>query len=185
MLSKTPVLAKVVLPKERPILIFSLRELAKLVLRKLYVPIKVWVSFRQSIIVFVTSNHQTTNLVFPNFFHKFILSLSSWKRKQTFHWSKTEKKSVLDRSNKHIIYPLIDFAISPILFCQCSFRFKDGIKQGLVRIKEFRKTKWLILLLPNHIAYICRQTVAVFANYCPKNMSPFLARRPLVDKRIF
>ena len=39
----------------------------------------------------VTLNHQTTNLVFTNFFHE-TSQLSSWKRKLTFRWSKTEKK---------------------------------------------------------------------------------------------
>ena len=42
-------------------------------------------------ILFVTSIH---HFVFPNFFHKFFsFSRSSWKRKQTFHWSKTEEKT--------------------------------------------------------------------------------------------
>ena len=37
-----------------------------------------------SYILLVTSNHQTPNLVFPNFVHEFF---SAWKRKQTFYWS--------------------------------------------------------------------------------------------------
>ena len=86
-------------------------------------------NFKEFFILFMTSNHHTTNFVFPNFFHEFFsvlpfffkvldqwkvcflfqllklrkilgknwgkrtfLSLSSWKRKQAFHWSKTLKK---------------------------------------------------------------------------------------------
>ena len=40
----------------------------------------------------LTSNHQTTNLVFPKFFHKCFSVLSSWRREQAFHWYKNEKK---------------------------------------------------------------------------------------------
>ena len=103
MLSKTPVLAKVVLPKERPILIFSLRELAKLVLRKLYVPIKVWVSFRQSIILLVTSNNQSC---FPQFFPQIYPQFEQLKKKTNFslvpNWEKTcfgPIKSLISFSN--------------------------------------------------------------------------------------
>ena len=42
-------------------------------------------------ILFVTSNHQTTNLIFPNFCTNFS-QLSSWKRKQTFHKFWNNKK---------------------------------------------------------------------------------------------
>ena len=45
-------------------------------------------------ILFVTTNHQTTNLVFSVFFHEFI---SVWtvekENKPAIHWSKTEKKN--------------------------------------------------------------------------------------------
>ena len=40
----------------------------------------------QCVILFSTPNHQ---FCFPQFLPKTILSLSSWKRKQTFYWSKT------------------------------------------------------------------------------------------------
>ena len=51
--------------------------------------LRVYDFFSRISILFVTSNHQTTNLVFPNFFPWIFLSLSSWKRKQVF--SQTSK----------------------------------------------------------------------------------------------
>ena len=56
---------------------------------------------------FVTSNHQTTNFVFHNLFHKIFLSLSIWNRKQTFYWSQTDFFSVLDQWKVCILFQML------------------------------------------------------------------------------
>ena len=40
-------------------------------------------------ILFVTSNHQTKNLVFTNFFHEIFSAWAIEKKNQTYYWSKT------------------------------------------------------------------------------------------------
>jgi hypothetical protein len=43
---------------------------------------------------FVTSNYQTHESCFHQFFPRNFLSWKSWKRQQTFHCSKTERKKI-------------------------------------------------------------------------------------------
>jgi hypothetical protein len=45
----------------------------------------------------VTSNHKTTNLVFPNFFHEFFSALAVEKENELFIGPKLKKKPVLDQ----------------------------------------------------------------------------------------
>ena len=60
---------------------------------------------QSSIILFMTSNHQPPNLVFPNFFHAFF---SVWKRKQTSYWSsKTVFFSVLNQWTVCFLFQLL------------------------------------------------------------------------------
>ena len=50
---------------------------------------------------------------FPQFFPRLFLSLTSWKRKQTFYWSKTDFSSVLDQWKVCFLFQLFK---QPILF---------------------------------------------------------------------
>ena len=65
-------------------------------------------------IFFVTSNNQ---FCFPQSFSRIFLSLSSWKRKQTFHWSKIEGKPVFDKFCFWPIKSFSFFSFSHPFFC--------------------------------------------------------------------
>ena len=54
---------------------------------------------RYLVIILFVANHQSC---FSQFVSWIFLSLSSWKRKQTFHWSKTEKNMFW--TNKNIVF---------------------------------------------------------------------------------
>ena len=56
-----------------------------------------------SCILFVISIHQTTNVVFPNFFHHFFFSFSSWKWKQSLYCFKI----VMDQWKVVFLFQLI------------------------------------------------------------------------------
>ena len=51
----------------------------------------------------IRSNHESTNLVFTNFFHPIFLS---WKRKQISYWSKKAKPFFLSWKNQNKCYIL-------------------------------------------------------------------------------
>ena len=53
--------------------------------------------FHKDIILFVTSNHQTTNIVFPNFFPEFFSASAVEEENKLFIGPKQRKKTVLDQ----------------------------------------------------------------------------------------
>ena len=92
----------------------------------------------ERVFLFVTSNRQTTNLDFPNFF----LSFSSWKRKQTFYLS-----------NTGFFFSLLDQWLVSFLFnCSNWEKFVEKIgenKIGCLVVRSHEQDYILVLVLPS------------------------------------
>ena len=79
-------------------------KLLSSVKRSIFVVFWGYINFNDSISTFLSCSwYQTTKPFFPRIF----LSLTRWKRKQTFDWSKTKKKPILDQLKICFLFQLL------------------------------------------------------------------------------